>query len=112
MSDSLNVFVGTFLEVLDCKLETLYDVYAFLQEHNIRAHRYCIEVGNNQKTYILTCTVPGAGTWVDIDKNYTFIPIITENQTVPYIEVMQIFDDEKIPYNIVTGAFSYWGVRW
>ena len=26
--------------------------------------------------------------------------------------IMQIFDDEKIPYNIVTGAFSYWGVRW
>ena len=93
--------------VIHTKLEPL-DVYLFLQEHNIRAHRYFIEEAPNKKTYIIHGRDAHAGIWIDTDGDCIATPIISENQLVPYLEIMQLFDDEKIPCNIVTGAFSHW----
>jgi hypothetical protein len=94
--------------IVNTKPEPL-DVYALLQEHDIRAHSYYIEKAPNERTYIINCRDSRAGVFVNIDEGYVATPIVTENNLVPYLDIMQLFDDEKVPYNVITGAFTYWG---
>ena len=142
MSINIKVFVGTFLEVPDCKLEKLYkvsrcpacnvvlespycpkcgtaanpvvqtkleplDVYGFLEGNDICTDDFFIYTSDDNKTYIIDCGEV-AGTWLDTESDCAVTPVVTENQLTPYLEFMQLFDDEKIPCTIITGAISYW----
>ena len=92
--------------VVSTKLELL-DISDFLEEHDICASDFMLESRGNG-TYIIDCG-EDAGVWLDTGDDCNAVPLKKDTVLYPYLEIMQLFDDEKVPYNVITGAFTYWG---